>query len=139
MKIGITASRNGINELQRLHLCQILGKFDIDELHHGDCIGGDAEAHYIAQEYDIDIVIVIHPPIDDSHRAFCQGAKVILPKKDYLKRNADIVDSVDLLIAMPDKDQEALRSGTWATVRYAKKQHKPTFLLLPNGKVETMS
>ena len=38
----------------------------------------------------------------------------------YLERNKNIVNAVDFIIAAPD-GPEKVRSGTWSTVRYAKK------------------
>ena len=58
-----------------------------------------------------------------------------LPPKDYLDRNHDIVDQTDLLIATPKENTEVLRSGTWATIRYAKKINKPTWIIETNGNI----
>lgn len=44
------------------------------------------------------------------------------PAKPYLERNKDIAnEGIDGLIAAPSGWVEELRSGTWATVRYARK------------------
>jgi len=97
------------------------------EFHHGDCIHADAEAHDIA--YGIGYAVVIHPPDNDSKRAF-KGVicgKILLPRatvlpaKPYLDRNRDIVAAVSRMLACPKEREEQLRSGTWATVRYARK------------------
>jgi bifunctional non-homologous end joining protein LigD len=37
---------------------------------------------------------------------------------------------------LPAEPEEQLRSGTWSTVRFAKKQGKPVFLILPDGTVK---
>ena len=47
-----------------------------------------------------------------------------------LVRNARIVQAADLLIAAPEQDIEQLRSGTWATVRAARKKGIPVIMLL---------
>ena len=53
-----------------------------------------------------------------------------MPPKPYLKRNEDIVNKCDVLIACPiDKNKEILRSGTWATIRKARKLNKTIYLL----------
>jgi hypothetical protein len=39
------------------------------------------------------------------------------------------------LIATPSTDDEQLRSGTWATVRYARKAKKRIKLIFPNEKI----
>jgi hypothetical protein len=59
--------------------------------------------------------------------------------KEYLDRNHDIVDSSDLLIAVSESTVEVLRSGTWATIRYAKKLRKPIKIIYPDGKVELVT
>ena len=50
--------------------------------------------------------------------------------KPYLDRNRDIVDACEVLLATPD-GPERLRSGTWSTVRYARKIGKPVEVRLP--------
>lgn len=110
------------------------------EFHHGDCVGADAEAHKI---FLGKVSIVIHPPIDTKKRVFCGGDSAgngvtILKAKDYLDRNHDIVDATDFLIATPDGYKEKLRSGTWATIRYAQKQGKIVAVIWPNGITGTL-
>ena len=55
----------------------------------------------------------------------------ILPEKEYIERNHDVVDTCDLLIAMPNTELEVVRSGTWATIRYARKLKKVIVILEP--------
>lgn len=104
---------------------------NVTVLHHGDCIGADAQAHQIALELNIDIDI--HPPIRDDKRAFCKVCRTIFLAKDYLIRNHDIVDASDIMFATPFEYEEQLRSGTWATIRYAQKQHKTLYIISPDG------
>jgi len=53
-----------------------------------------------------------------------------------LVRNRDIVDATDMLIAAPATRKEVLRSGTWATIRYAKKMKKWIYIIYPSGHKE---
>ena len=103
------------------------------EVHHGDCLGGDAEFHAIC--LDLEFEIHIHPPLIPKNRAFCHPADFTYTPKAYLSRNHDIVDACDILIAAPAKP-ETRRSGTWATIRYARKQKKPIALITKSGAVE---
>lgn len=103
------------------------------EFHHGDCIRCDAEAHKIARS--LGIPIFIHPPIDPKKRAFCLGG-TLLPVKEYLERNQDIVDCCDRLIATPMHMYEESRSGTWSTIRYALRLQKPVAIVWRDGTVE---
>jgi hypothetical protein len=46
-----------------------------------------------------------------------------------LARNTCIVLNCEHLIAAPKEDSEVLRSGTWSTIRRARKEHKPLIIL----------
>ncbi len=125
MKIGFTGTQIGMSQRQKDRLRWVIA--DASEFHHGDCIGADAEAHEIA--LGLGLKIVIHPPLLESKRAFCKGAFQVLDPKEYLDRNRDIVDCCQILIAAPRNMKEELRSGTWSTIRYAKKTKKPGLVL----------
>lgn len=126
MKVGFTGTQIGMSDRQKQILQDMLAHFRPLEFHHGDCVGADAEAHDIVAS--IGLKIVIHPPLNGAKRAFKTGGEV-LEKKDYLQRNHDIVDATDVLIVAPKTDQEELRSGTWATYRYAVRTGKNVLLL----------
>ena len=77
----------------------------------------DEAAHNIAKE--LGFKVILHPPENVKQRAYCRGDSSV-GAKPYLVRNRDIVDSCDILIAVPANPKiEELRSGTWSTVRYA--------------------
>lgn len=128
MIIGFTGTQGWMTVEQFDTLRKQIEKLAPTEAHHGDCIGADSVFHQICLE--LNIPIVIHPPIANGKRANCKGGTV-LPAKEYLVRNHDIVDASDELIAVPGEKTEQLRSGTWATYRYAKKRGKPITLILP--------
>ena len=134
MKAGFSGTEKGMTLEQKQTFANLLDLLDVTELHHGDCIGADEEAHEIAKSKGIRIVI--HPPIDSKKRAYCKGASEVREVKDYLRRNHDIVDEGDgALIAAPLQEKEILRSGTWATVRYAWKIGRAldVFVIRPGG------
>ncbi len=123
MRIGFTGTQKGMTDYQKNELRISLSTITVlnrGEFHHGDCIGADEEAYDIAIQYGF--FIVVHPPINGSKRAFT-SCDVMLPAKDYIARNHDIVDDTDILYACPD-GPEKVRSGTWATIRYALKKKK---------------
>lgn len=134
MIIGFTGTQDHITPQQFDKLVEILEFLKPTEAHHGDCIGADSVFHDIC--LTLGIPIVIHPPIDKSKRANCTGTldgyPLILVARDYLDRNHDIVDASDELIAVPRTKTEQLRSGTWATYRYAKKLGKTIHLITPD-------
>lgn len=128
--VGFTGTRKGMSDLQKERLETLLWALTSCgaqvELHHGDCIGADEEADSIAQKCHA--IIHIHPPRIASNRAYCPG-DVMYAEKSYLARNKDIVDACSLLVAAPYSNQEELRSGTWSTIRYARKTGKQVFML----------
>jgi hypothetical protein len=100
-------------------------------------IGVDAEAHAIVLSPGTARVtkLVIHPPGIEGKRAFCTGFDEIREPFPYLVRDHHIVDEVDLLVAVPKSAVEVVRSGTWATARYARKLRKLVIRLNPDGSV----
>jgi hypothetical protein len=135
--VGFTGARDGLTEEQHLSLVRLLTELEqlgATDLHHGDCVGADAtaatEAHLLGYR------VVSHPPANSSRRAFAPS-DVVLPEANYLDRNQHIVDECDLLIACPSSFKEQLRSGTWSTVRRARRSRKPVRLVRPDGSVRT--
>lgn len=135
MKIGFTGTQHGMTPDQKHTVVNLLSRRD-GEFHHGDCIGADADAHDIAE--NLPYWIVSHPPINDAKRAHKKAHEFREPK-DYLARNRDIVDETERLLATPREFEEELRSGTWATIRYARTRGRPVFIVLPDGKVQVES
>ena len=131
MKVGFTGSRKGMSQEQVDSIIKFLTDIPILEVHHGDCVGADEQFHDICDELNT-VSIFIHPPSYDSLRAYCKpkGKGKTYFAKPYLDRNKDIVKSCDVLIACPLTDKEEFRSGTWSTIRYAKKLGK-MLLILP--------
>ena len=127
MKVGFTGTQHGMSDYQKEQLVVMLKILNATELHHGDCIGADAEAHEAAKR--LGLVIVVHPPDKDSKRAFVTHADEWRPPLPYLVRNREIVDSTQVLIAAPMTDNMKIRSGTWATWRYARTRGKDTRIL----------
>src|SRR5262245_17709532 len=129
MIIGFTGTQEGMSPRQKNTLYTLLWNMNDwhrNWLHHGDCIGADAEAHDIASAAGYKIAI--HPPRIPDKRAYKTG-EATRPEKDYLERNKNIVDECHILIAAPFRMQEELRSGTWSTVRYANKTGRELIIL----------
>lgn len=138
---GFTGTRDGLTSFQRSNLMRILTQFAPSTLHHGDCVGADAEAHGIC--LGLAIPISIHPPDKDTYQAHCASfrhgymVQEVCPPKPYLARNHDIVDKSDYLIACVKGPEELVGSGTWATIRYARTMQVPVFILYPDGLVDS--
>ena len=127
--MGFTGTQRGMTDQQKLVVRDILRK-SAKEFHFGDCLGADREAYLIAKK--LDIWTEAWPPINESKRAFCK-ADVIHIAGDYLERDHWIVDATKGLLATPKGMEEEQRSGTWATVRYARKLHRLVIFVYPNG------
>lgn len=132
--VGFTGTRQGMSEHQKRALRMAMEAATLDGiencLHHGDCKGADAEAHAIAVDLGWDIVI--HPPVKRIMRAYCGDGAIILPPMNYLERDQEIVRTSNFIFAAPKSDTEERRSGTWYTVRYARKMGKRVILLTRN-------
>jgi hypothetical protein len=137
MIIGFTGTQAGMSSHQKSRLQYVLTWLlnDLDDVrtpapqfHHGDCIGSDYEAAVIAKR--MGFWIVAWPPINPAKRGWFESNDEHEPGP-YLERNRKMVDSVQRLIAAPKEMEETLRSGTWSTVRYARKVRKPVEILWP--------
>jgi len=130
MILGFTGTQDGMTDRQKDATHFWFAEFGIGgQLHHGDCLGADEDAHDIALSLGMEVYI--HPPDNPSKRANCKGAKKVYMPKPYIMRNHNIVRMCERLIATPSTDFETIRSGTWATVRFAKRQCVPVTLLKP--------
>jgi hypothetical protein len=130
--VSITGTRHGWTVEQQVTVEKILSCLDLEELHQGDCIGVDEQMHNLVRIKYPQAKIIIHPPTDPKDRAFTVGDEV-WPNKPYLERNHLIVDFCDLLIAVPYERQEQVRSGTWATIRYARQTEHWHVIVFPDG------
>jgi len=131
---GVTGTQDGATPQQERSFGYLLGLWEIERFHHGDCVGADAQTHAIVRKFE-NIKIHIHPPVKDIKRAFCTG-DIVYEVRAYLARNHDIVNAVDVLIALPKGFGEELRSGTWATVRYARRKRIPICIIWPDGRID---
>lgn len=131
---GFTGTQHGMTADQQLALDELLALAAPERFHHGDCIGADAQAHVAALVHAREVWI--HPPTDDRKRAWCPGAAHVADPKPYIDRNHDIVEATDILIAAPRGFDEELRSGTWATIRWARRLDHPVTIIYPDGSIK---
>lgn len=114
MIVSFTGTRQGMSTAQKRQLQYVLyGLRTVTQFHHGAAEGADREAAAFAATA---LKVVAHPAGDDP-----------------LARNRELVNICDVLIAAPRTDEEELRSGTWATIRYARAVGKP-IIMLSRGK-----
>lgn len=79
------------------------------------------------------------------HRPYYQQYEMKIPydkergdmqmtRMSYEDRNQELIGCGNALLAIPDKP-EHLRSGTWMTVRFARKIRLPIYIIWPDGRV----
>lgn len=136
MKVSYTATQRGITPVQSVNL-----RINLEELKptcfiHGGCIGGDDEGDEIAAELGIPRFVfpsdIPGKRVPDEVLKARGGSKVtIMPPEPPLKRNPKIVRAGDYLIGCPKERKETIRSGTWTTIRAARKRGIPVLVLEP--------
>lgn len=138
MKIGFTGTSWGMTEWQKEQVRQQLLYWQSQgatELHHGLCIGADEQAAVIA--HALGYRVVAHPgyspknPDNTMYRSDFTGSDETREAKPFIARDRDIVDETDRMVAAPRSQQEETRSGTWTTVRYARKKKREIDMVYP--------
>lgn len=136
MKVGFTGTRQRLTSDQYTALFKWIAKTPMDEFHHGGCLGADATAVDIVDRKWGKCVIHMYPchlrgmTSENASRL----SQVTHDVKPPLDRNRDIVNASDVLLACPD-GPERVRSGTWSTVRFARKLNRHIVIVWPNGTV----
>jgi len=134
--IGFTGTRRGLTLLQSQELWKMLDHLrnkGFVDFHHGDCIGSDTSAAHMATR--LGFKTFAHPCELIKHRAFTPAVQYY-PVLPPLQRNRVIVECSHILIATPGEMSEKIRSGTWHTIRYARKLLVKVIIIWPDGKVE---
>jgi len=130
-RVGFTGSREAPTAPQRRALAQWMLERGVSELHHGDCVGSDKVAHMLARLFGWRVVV--HPGMGPANlRAFVSNYEELRAAKPNLERNGDIATETDELVACPS-GPETLRSGTWATIRRARKLGRRINIFWPDG------
>lgn len=137
MSVGVTGSRSKPRKHQITAMMEWLlqHKEEINEIHHGDCIGWDQTVHRAVANHDKNITIHIHPPKNPVARAYMQlenddsSPIIVHDEKKYLDRNDEIVAVSDCIIAAP-KSLNRRHSGTWYTIRKAVEAKKQLIIFM---------
>jgi hypothetical protein len=138
MRVGFTGTREGMTDVQlarfRSGLARLVEAGAV-LFRHGCCVGADEQAAVAVVAHHPEVTVFGHPSdlpgltSDDAMRC-CDDTAYPEPPLD---RNRHIVDGCDVLVACPKGMAEEQRSGTWATVRYARVQNKRVVIVWPNG------
>ena len=136
--IGFTGTRDGMTHAQAKLFSDLMGEtltlyaqMTQFRFRFGVCKGADHQAAWIAK--GLGYYIIGHPPIDTSQMCAIDVCDELMPPEAYLKRNKSIVAASLQMIATPKEATEKLRSGTWATIRYATASRKKLTIMFPNG------
>lgn len=134
VEVGFTGTRDSMTIVQYGEFARLLDSVanDGDRFHQGCCVGADEEASIAARGQGL--WIVGHPPIDKKLVSTFQSDEECEPE-EYLVRNKNIVDASTVMIATPGGMVEVLRSGTWSTIRYARKQGRELYIIFPDGRI----
>lgn len=137
MIVGFTSTRRGLTGAQALRLIGVFRELQPVGFHHGCCVGGDEEASRLVRKYHPACRIIAHPPANAVLLSRDYEADEIRTPREYLARNGDIVVICNVLVACPAELHEQVRSGTWSTVRRARRAGKPIRIVLPDGAVRS--
>ena len=141
MILGFTGTRRGMTDAQKASVRVLLDRIRPATVHYGGAIGADADFVAIVASMRWEQVgetpWVIKHPCDIPHQqASGDLADEIVAAKAPLERNRDIVDASVGLIACPQGFVEEQRSGTWATIRYARRLSQRVIIVWPDGRTE---
>lgn len=138
MHIGFTGTRDGMSQAQVVAFTDLFTDLSINDVlrfGQGCCVGADEQATRIVKEAmgHRAWIIGYQPEIKTHVSQYClETSDELRDPKPYLDRNKDLVDDCSLLIGAVRGDEE-LRSGTWSTIRYAKKTNRDYAIIYPNG------
>ncbi len=135
MILGFTGTRRGMTPAQRATLADCVSVLPARAV-HGGAVGADEEFDAFLVKagmpaWDIDV----YPASAGRWQKWSNAGATTYSVAAPLARNRVIARRCDYLIAAPATAEEVVRSGTWATVRYARKLGKSIVILLPEGGV----
>ena len=137
MILGFTGTRRGMTPAQLATFRMEYAKRSIglSRFLHGGAAGADTEAHGVAVSFTRSSDIHIYPSDEERAARWMTSwpQAIVSPPMPPLQRNRIIAQGCDQLIACPAEADEQLRSGTWATVRYARAAGKPITIIIPGG------
>lgn len=132
--LGFTGTQDGMTFPQKNTVAILLGLLQPVSVIHGDCVGADEDFHELTRRVLPHAEIRTRPSNIVELRAGC-NADSIYPPQPPLKRDEMLVMDSDLLLATPKKRVEETRSGTWFTVRTARKMGRGVIIVWLDGTI----
>ena len=144
MILTLTATRRGITSAQRAAVPGLLAAYPTTLL-HGGAPGGDEELHELISGLRGFLVsncqVEVYPANASRHMfwkdkaRFAPFALTVQPPEHPLVRNQIMATRADHVLACPETAHEVLRSGTWTTVRAARRAGHRVTIIEPDGTV----
>lgn len=140
LSLGFTGTRNGMTKPQGATLLRLFNQMrEVKEFHWGCAPGADRQAYAIVYHYrPVTLTQFHHHPgygtPEMEHYVHKPPMFILHDRKPYLARDHDIVDASDILFATPAGFKEEQRSGTWATIRHARRTQTPRMIIWPDGR-----
>ena len=143
LHIGFSGTRYGMTLLQRRAVYRVFRWYRDNRsaitVHHGSCVGADAEAHDIARM--LGLAVALHPGYSDAERMASFAAEcAMLPgervwrEQHYLKRNQVIAACVGVLVAAPHGERSS--RGTNHAISCAVKLERPVVIVSTDGRLQ---
>lgn len=129
--LAFTGTQRGMTGAQRDATRKLLNALAPDVVLHGGCVGADVEFGKMATE--LDIWIEVYPSNIPEKVGTYHADWEHLPPWSPLSRNRVMVTRASILIATPGEAREIERSGTWATIRYARQLKRERYIIYPIG------
>ena len=121
-----------VNALEEAYIAKVVHDLEADEFNSGGAFGVDSKAALYAWAFHREAKHRLIVPKGCWHN---EKLVEILSKHPsitveyveggYMRRNDRLVEACTRLVALPRTSREELRSGTWATIRRARKAGVP--------------
>ncbi len=136
MIVAVTATRYSLTKAQVTRFMELITELDPRVFLHGGCKGGDFLCGLLVKQLLPRCVVWAHPANDVPGWMAPYGSfsDKVAEEEPALQRNRTMVDTCNLLLGLPQDFTEKTRSGTWATIRYARRWSETVPSFSPTGK-----
>lgn len=144
MILGFSGTRMGMTAAQEYVVADFIRARagQISEVHHGCCVGADAEFHALIRRHT-SAKIIGHPPISEyqlhikslvDYTSMADCDQLYQPA-DYLVRDDSILAVSEYMLFTPrTREPQQRGSGTWYCIRHWGEE--PRTIVYPTGSVE---
>lgn len=136
MRLGFTGTQLGMTPAQFNRVGREVLILMPEEANHGMCVGSDTQFHAIVRSLfrSEECRLIGHPPINTRNAVMTSDVDELMTPAPYIVRDKVIVARSEHMIATP-YCPEVIRSGTWTTVRHARKLGRPVTIVWPDGSI----